>query len=150
MPNNFIQIVYLIMFLFVLFLSYKIISTRTKLPKVQDKFKQKLNPMVVVLNLLLFVMIFTVEGIFLKFMIISIILYFLYANTEPIILTDMGIYYGGRLDGWEDIKQWAYDDKKKFLVIVLKINGRDQQRLLPVDPKEKDRIMKAIRTYKKK
>lgn len=144
------KIIYTLMFAFVLYLSFKTIKTRMELGKDQMKFKAKPNIMMLILTLLLILMIFMGQGIYIKSIVTAIALYFLYVNFEPIILTEEGIYYGARADKWEDIKQWAYDDKKSELVIRLKINGRDQQRLLPVSSQDKEEILEEIRKHKKK
>lgn len=150
MTSTFTKAIYTIMFVFVLFLAYRIITTRLRLEDEQIKFKQKPSKALVVLTILLFVMIFTIEEIFLKVMVGSIAIYFLYANLEPIIITPQLIYHNGRADEWNKLKKWAYDDVKKNLVLQFNINGKDQYRLLPVDIKEKDRIMKTIKNIKKK
>lgn len=144
------KIIYTLMFAFVLYLSFKTIKTRMELGKDQMKFKAKPNIMMLILTLLLILMIFMGQGIYIKSIVTAIALYFLYVNFEPIILTEEGIYYGARADKWEDVKQWAYDDKKAELVIRLKINGRDQQRLLPVSSQDKEEILEEIRKHKKK
>lgn len=144
------KIIYTLMFAFVLYLSFKTIKTRMELGKDQMKFKAKPNIMMLILTLLLILMIFMGQGIYIKSIVTAIALYFLYVNFEPIILTEEGIYYGARADKWEDVKQWAYDDKKSELVIRLKINGRDQQRLLPVSSQDKEEILEEIRKHKKK
>ena len=150
MVNDTTKLIYTLMFAFVLYLSYKTLRTRTKLGKEQIKFKAKPNRMMFVLTVLLILMIYMGQGAYIKGIVFAIALYFLYVNFEPIILTDEVIYYGARADKWEDIKQWAYDDKKSQLVIRLKINGRDQQRLLPVMPSDKEEILEEIRKHKKK
>lgn len=144
------KIIYTLMLAFVLFLSFKTIKTRMGLGKEQMKFKAKPNIMMLILTLLLILMIFMGQGVYIKSIVTAIALYFLYVNFEPIILTEEGIYYGARADKWEDIKQWAYDDRKSELVIRLKINGRDQQRLLPVSSQDKEEILEEIRKHKKK
>lgn len=144
------KIIYTLMFAFVLYLSFKTIKTRMELGKDQMKFKAKPNIMMLILTLLLILMIFMGQGIYIKSIVTAIALYFLYVNFEPIILTEEGIYYGARADKWEDVKRWAYDDKKSELVIRLKINGRDQQRLLPVSSQDKEEILEEIRKHKKK
>ncbi len=144
------KIIYTLMLAFVLYLSFKTIKTRMGLGKEQMKFKAKPNIMMLILTLLLILMIFMGQGVYIKSIVTAIALYFLYVNFEPIILTEEGIYYGARADKWEDIKQWAYDDRKSELVIRLKINGRDQQRLLPVSSQDKEEILEEIRKHKKK
>ena len=144
------KIIYTLMLAFVLYLSFKTIKTRMGLGKEQIKFKAKPNIMMLILTLLLILMIFMGQGVYIKSIVTAIALYFLYVNFEPIILTEEGIYYGARADKWEDVKQWAYDDKKSELVIRLKINGRDQQRLLPVSSQDKEEILEEIRKHKKK
>ena len=144
------KIIYTLMLAFVHYLSFKTIKTRMWLGKEQMKFKAKPNIMMLILTLLLILMIFMGQGVYIKSIVTAIALYFLYVNFEPIILTEEGIYYGARADKWEDIKQWAYDDRKSELVIRLKINGRDQQRLLPVSSQDKEEILEEIRKHKKK
>jgi len=144
------KIIYTLMLAFVLYLSFKTIKTRMGLGKEQMKFKAKPNIMMLILTLLLILRIFMGQGVYIKSIVTAIALYFLYVNFEPIILTEEGIYYGARADKWEDIKQWAYDDRKSELVIRLKINGRDQQRLLPVSSQDKEEILEEIRKHKKK
>ena len=144
------KIIYTLMLAFVLYLSFKTIKTRMGLGKEQMKFKAEPNIMMLILTLLLILMIFMGQGVYIKSIVTAIALYFLYVNFEPIILTEEGIYYGARADKWEDVKQWAYDDKKSELVIRLKINGRDQQRLLPVSSQDKEEILEEIRKHKKK
>lgn len=142
--------VYGLLLVFVLFLTYKTIITRKDIGGGQVKFKQKKAPIPIIMNVILFVMVFLFPGIVLKLMIVAIGIYFIYANTEPIITSDKGIYHNARLDEWDNLKKWAYDDKKKSLNLAIKINGRDQLRILPVDISEKDRILKEIKKHKKK
>ena len=150
MTNRTIKTIYSIMFVFVLYHTYKIITSRIKLSKDQLKFKQKKNLMLILLNFLLIVMIFLAKDWYLRIIILGMSIYFLYINTEPIIFTEKGIYHNGRTDGWENLKKWAYDDSSKGLIIQVKKDGRDQQRLLPIDPKEKEIALEKVREHKKK
>lgn len=151
MTDQTVTMVYTLMFVFLLFLFSKIVKTRMGLGEGQVKFRQRPKTALLVLNLgLLTAMVFIAEGLYLRTVILATIGYFLYVNREPIILSQRGLYFNGRLDRWEDLKKWSYNDDSEELDLIFKVDGRDLERLLPVDPRDKERILEEIKKYKKK
>lgn len=151
MTDQTVTMVYTLMFVFLLFLFSKIVKTRMGLGEGQVKFRQRPKTALLVLNLgLLTAMVFIAEGLYLRTVILATICYFLYVNREPIILSQRGLYFNGRLDRWEDLKKWSYNDDSEELDLIFKVDGRDLERLLPVDPRDKERILEEIKKYKKK
>lgn len=145
-----IKVIYTIMLIFVLFMVRNIIKNRKNLEGDIIKFKARPKISLVLLNVLLLVMLFTVEGWYMKLVLLVLSLFFLYANTEPIFFSDSGIYHNSSFSKWEDLRKWAFDEEKKQLVMEYKVNGRDYSWLLPIRLEDKEKMHKIIKAHKKK
>lgn len=149
MNNEMITALYTMMFVFVLFMGYKIFKTRKSIGEQKVEFPQKSKLLQYVLIGLLVAMMIMIPELYMKLMLMGIATYFFYASYEKISFSDTGIYFNGRFDDWEDIKQWTFD-KKDQLVLSTSKGGNTGQRALPVRPEDKDAINKVIRSYKSK
>ncbi len=148
--NDMILAIYTMMFVFVLYMSYKIFNIRKQISGERKNFSQKSKILQYVLIGLLLAMIFMVEGLYLKILLLGISTYFVYNSTEKITLSESGIYFNGRLEAWDNIKQWTFNDKTGQLVVTVNSPRPGTTVAFPTKLEDKEEINKTIRQYKSK
>lgn len=148
--DEMILALYTIMFAFVVYMSYKTFTIRKDIKGEQITFNQKPKILQYILVGLLLAMIFMVQGIYLKIILLGISTYFVYNSTEKISFSEHGIYHNGRLEAWDDIKQWQFDDKKDTLIVHTSKKKPNNVRIYPTRKEDKDEINKTIRKFKQK
>lgn len=148
--NDLILAIYTMMFVFVLYMSYKIFNVRKQITGERKNFTQKGKILQYVLIGLLLAMIFMVEGLYLKLLLLGISTYFVYNSTEKITISESGIYFNGRLEAWDNIKQWTFNEKTGQLVVTVNSPRAGNTVMFPTKTEDKDEINKLIRQHKKK
>ncbi len=148
-----LQIVYFIMFLFIAKQIYNIITTRRSIKsKIIATYSPKSKILVGAISGML--VILGVMTIYTKnyFGIVYLLtgLGFMYMFSEKIIIYEIGVYYNGRFDNWDEIKKWFYSDATKTLEFTTTKQGNKANRTIPVKPEDKDEILTIIKGKKNK
>ena len=74
----------------------------------------------------------------------------MFLTTEKINIYDEGIYHNARIDRWDEIKRWSYDDSSSTLKIYTNKIGSKSERIIPVKYENKEEILDIIKNKKKK
>ncbi|WP_099203709.1 DUF5673 domain-containing protein [Miniphocaeibacter massiliensis] len=151
--NRIIQIIYFLMFLFILKQLYNIVNVKKsiegkKLAVYNPKVKIYIGLLVVALLLLGTMTLVNKD----YFGIIYILtgLGFAYVYVDKVIVYETGIYYNGRLDSWNEIKKWTYDARTSNLRLETTKPGNKAYRSIPIKNEDKENILSIIRNRKNK
>lgn len=146
-----LQIVYFLMFLFIAKQIYNIITTKRNIDsKIISTYAPKSKVLIGAISGMLVVL--GIMTIYTKnyFGIIYLLtgLGFIYMFTEKITVYELGIYYNGRFDNWDEIKKWFYNDATKTLELATTKQGNKANRSIPVKPEDKDELLTIIKGKK--
>ncbi len=151
--NRIIQIIYFLMFLFILKQLYNIFSLKRS---IKSKKIAIYNPKVkiyigfLVMALLALGIMTIINKDYFGIIYILTGLGFAYVFLDKVIIYEDGIYYNGRIDKWSEIKKWSYADKSSNIKMDTTKPGNKAYRLIPVKYEDKDAILAVIASRKNK
>lgn len=151
--NQFVDLIYILFFGFTIKQVADIVKSRRKIKTPIGTFSQRPRAIAIIMAfLLLFLGIsffFTNPGV-IAFICTFIGLVYSYLAIEKIIISDEGIYFNGRFDAWDEIKQWEFQDNDKNLVLLTTKPNTKETRIIPIKPEDKVVINNLIRQRKSK
>lgn len=151
--NQILKIVYAIFLVYILKQIYSIIKVRKEvksdvLAYYAPKTRMLSTILAVLLVLLGGITIATKDYFGIVFILIGI--GFGYINMEKVIVYNTGLYFNGRMDTWDEVKQWQYNDKTNNLELRTSKIGAKENRFIPIKPEDRDELLTIIKNIKRK
>src|SRR5699024_586589 len=151
--NQFVDLIYIMFFGFTLKQVVDIVKSRKKLKTPIATFSQRPRVIAVIMAFLLLFLgisfMLTNPGL-IAVICIFIGLAYSYMSVEKIMVSEEGIYFNGRFDRWDEIKQWTFDEGDKNLILKTTKPKNKETRVIPVKPEYKDILNNIIRQRKGK
>lgn len=136
MSTDIVLMLYTILAMFVLLMSYKIFKYKTGKKTILASFNQQRKITTYILLFLIVWMMFLEMGIYLKIILLIISIYFIYVGLEKVEISDQGIYHNGRFIAWDNLKKWSFDEKKGTLFTQGKDNKTNVVFFTRIEDKE--------------
>lgn len=151
--NNILKIVYAVFLAYILKQLYDIFRVRKGIKgTVIAYYSPKIRMLAIVLSIMLVILggITIASKDYFGIVFILIGIGFGYINMEKVIVYTNGIYFNGRMDTWEEIKRWQYNDATNNLELKTTKIGTKENRLIPIKAENRDELLTIIKDVKKK
>ncbi len=148
-----LQIVYIVIFLFVLKQIYTGIKVKRSIKgKVVAEFIPKMKILVGILIVGLFVLgaTFVINKDYFGIVYLLTGLGFIYIYSSKVTIYTTGIYYNARMDEWTEIKKWDYDYKNSNIRLETTKPGNKSFRAIPLKREDSDQVLALIKSRKSK